>query len=76
MLDKLLNQTNLVPFPYSLPTATPENFNYEQGKTYTYAYETTTKLNLDGDDGPVIRVQAKADISVLEPCELALKVSK
>ncbi|KAI1290052.1 Apolipophorin -like protein [Halotydeus destructor] len=52
----------------------PENFNYQTGKTYTYSYESLTKLHLNDEEGPKVRVAAKVDISVIEACELSLKL--
>jgi hypothetical protein len=52
-----------------------DSFRYEVGKTYHYKYESWTKLHLNDQQGPNVRLSAVAKISVLRPCELALKLS-
>ncbi|CAG0913567.1 unnamed protein product [Notodromas monacha] len=51
-----------------------DKFHYEPGKTYVYDYETLieSRIHADHQEHATLRMTAKADFSVLAPCEILL----
>lgn len=51
-------------------------FRYTPGTTYVYRYEASTLTTLQGaiDEGSGLHVEATAEIQVLTPCDMVLRV--
>ena len=58
--------------------AASTKFTYHVGQTYTYDYMMQTETSMDGaaEEKAMLAITGQADIEVIDPCEMVLKVRR